>query len=140
MGKIVRHYELPVASTDTITEASLSLYGNKALIRFDYYRDGKAQKSGLYFTGVASTQSRSERCSTSWHIKAFDVLLEVVDSHWVKTQREEMAERHRREFTARHYVFYFDSVGCFEILAENFEVIPEEPGSWAGLNGVLMPV
>jgi hypothetical protein len=28
----------------------------------------------------------------------------------------------------KHFTIYFDSAGCFEIIAESYEVIPEQPG------------
>ena len=140
MGRTIRHYELPVPSTDTVSEATLSLDGGKALLRFDYYRDGEPKRAGLLFRGVVSTHHCSERCSTSRQTKAFDVLREIVDSEWVSKTRENIAPRYRDEFSPRHCVFYFDSVGGFEILADEFEVLPEETGSWEELNRTLMPI
>ncbi len=140
MGKFVRCYELPVPSTESVTDASLHVHGKNAVIRFDYYRDEASWRSGLRFKEVASTRSRSERCCTSMHIKSFDALIEIVDSQWVETQRKEISKTYRDEFSAKHYRIYFDSVGCFEILARDFEVMPEEAGSWAELNRMLMPI
>ncbi len=140
MSKIIRHYELPAPSTDTVSEATLSLDGAKALIRFDYYRDGLAKRSGLLFKGVVSTQHCSEKCSTSRQTKSFDVLREIVDSEWAKKTCEIIGSSYRKNFLPRHFVFYFDSVGGFEILADDFEVLPEEDGSWEELNNVLMPI
>ena len=130
MGKVVRHLELPAPSTDSITDASLLLFGRSVLVKYDYYRDESPHRAALCFKGVVSTKSRSERCCTSWHVKAFDVLLEIVESQWLVDQREDISPRYRDEFTARHFMIYFDSVGCFEVLADDFELIPEEVGSW----------
>jgi hypothetical protein len=30
-----------------------------------------------------------------------------------------------------HFMIYLDSAGCFEVIAESWEVLPEEPGAWA---------
>ena len=139
MRRFVRRFDLPVPSTESVTDASLHLYGRTAAIRFDYLLDGKPRRSALLFRMVAATQSRSERCCTSTHIKSFDALIEIVDSKWVKTQREEISEMYRAEFAARHYAIYFDSVGSFELLAESFEVMPEEAGSWADTSKTLTP-
>lgn len=131
MRRFIRQFDLPSPSTESVTDASLHLYGRRAAIRFDYLLDGKPRRSALLFSGVAATRSRSERCCTSTHIKSFDALIEIVDSQWVKTQCEEISEMYRAEFAVRHYSIYFDSVGCFELLAEGFEVMPEEAGAWA---------
>ena len=130
MAKTVRHYELPVPSTESVTDATLHLIGRNAILRFDYFKDGKPFRSGIRFTGVVATQSRSERCSTSNHMKAFDTLVEVAESSWLEKQRDEMAEMYRNEMTARHFMIYLDSVGCLEVLADDFEIYPEEAGSW----------
>lgn len=41
MGKVIRHFELPVPSTASVTDASLHLFGSSVLVKFDYYREGK---------------------------------------------------------------------------------------------------
>lgn len=65
-------------------------------------------------------------------MKSFDVLLEIVGSQWIMDQLEDIAPRYRDEFTVRPFMIYFDSSGCFEVLADDFELIPEEAGSWEG--------
>lgn len=135
MKKIIRHYELPAPSTDTISEATFCLDGANALIRFDYFCDNCPKRSGLLFRGVISTQYCSEKYATSRQTKSFDVLREIVDSEWIKNT---CGDRYGNKLP-RHFVFYFDSVGGFEVLADDFEVLPEELGSWEELNNSLMP-
>ena len=137
MGKVIRHFELPAPSTDAITDATSYLFGKNMLIKFDYYMDANPRRTSLWFKGVVSTKFRCERCCTSWHIKAFDVLTEILDSQWIVDQRADLAPRYRDEFTVRHFKIYFDSVGCFEVLAEDFELMPEEAGSWAESRNLL---
>lgn len=139
MRKYIRQYEFPVPSTESVTDASFMVHGKNAVIHFDYYRDGHAWRSGIRFKEVFSTRTRSERCCTSQHIKSFDALIEYVDSDWVSMQRSEISEMYREQFSPKHYSIYLDSVGCFEILAVKFEVIPEEAGSWVDINRVRIP-
>lgn len=130
MSKVVRHYELPVSSTESVTDATIHVRGRSVEIRFDYYRDGEPRRTALCFKGAVSTKTRSERCCTSWHVKSYDVLREILESPWVEELRNDIAPRYRDEFGARHFAIYFDSVGSFEILADDFELMPEEAGSW----------
>lgn len=130
MSKFIRRFELPVPSTEFVTGTSLHLFGRTALIRFDYFRDGKPKRTGIYFNGISSTRYRSERCCKGSQIKSFDALIEFVDSQWVETLRNEISKMYRDEFSPHHYSIYFESVGCFEVLADDFEVIPEEDGTW----------
>lgn len=130
MTRNLRHFRLPVPSTESVTDASLHLFGKSAVLKFDYFYEGEPRRSGIRFSGVAATQSRSERSCLPWHLKAYDVLVEVADSPWISRQREEISEMYRNEFNVRHFVIYFDSVGCFEFLAVDFEICQEEAGSW----------
>lgn len=130
MSKLVQHFELPVPSTETIHDARLSQYGKTVLLRFDYYRDSIAKKSGIRFLEVIALRTRSERACTSWHIRPYDKLSEVLESEWVQQMMTEMPNQYRSSFEHRHFMIFLDSSGCFEVLAKNFEIIPEEDGTW----------
>jgi hypothetical protein len=100
-------------------------------LRFDYHREGTAFRSGVRFNGVLATRARAERCCTLWHIEgAYDTLVEVEDSAWVKEMRADTTERWRERWEAHHYLIYLDSAGSFEVIADSWEIIPEEGGAW----------
>ena len=124
-------YEIPEPSTDSVTDASLQLLGRVGVIRFDYYRNDTTFRSAIRFSGVVASRTRSERCCTAWHIDgAYDTLAEVSESSWIEEIIDQTQERYRAQVSVRHFIIYLDSVGCFELLAEDFEVAPEEMGSW----------
>jgi len=127
-------YQPPVPSTDFSTDASLCLEGAFPTIRFSYCRGKDAKRSGIRFTRVLATRTRSERCCTEWHIQgAYDTLVEVPDSSWVDDLRADIPVRWRDEQEMHHYMIYLDSVGCFEVVAAAWEVVPEEAGSWKSI-------
>ena len=121
-------YQPPVPSTDFATEATLC----GGIICFGYKRDVAAYKSGIRFHRVLAIRTRAERCCTSWHIEgAYDTLVEVEESPWVEELRVDTAERWRNKWEMHHYMIYFDSAGCFELIASSWDALQEEVGSWS---------
>ena len=107
-------YQVPVPSTE-FEGGGAYLCGDT--IRFEYYRDGILYRSGIRFHRVPAARTRAERCCKSWHIEAYDTLVEVEKSSWVEEIRAETSERWRNEWETHHYMIYLDSSGCFEIIA-----------------------
>ena len=125
-------YEIPMPSTDSVTDATLEVVGAAPILRYDYYRDEAPYKSGIRFNKSLATRTRTERCCTAWHIEgAYDTLVEVAESSWVAELRNDIPDRWKDEQEMHHYMIYLDSAGCFETIAESYEVLPEEEGSWA---------
>ena len=125
-------FEIPIPSTESVTDATLDVSGCAPILRFDYYRDGVAHRCGIRFNKALATRTRTERCCTAWHVEvAYDTLVEVSESSWVTELRDEMSDRWKDEQEMHHYMIYLDSAGCFEAIAESYEVLPEEEGSWA---------
>ena len=105
--------ELEAPSTDSVTDAWLTLQGSKATLRFDFYRDKRPFRSGIRFNGVAATKTRSERCCTRWHIaEAYDCLVEITNSTWTDNQIADLPEMYRSAFSIRHFMIYLDSAAC----------------------------
>jgi len=126
-------YQVPVASTDFVADAYYE-QGHPTAIRYYYRRDGANYRSGIQFTRVRSTRTRAESSCTAWHVEgAYDTLVEVVNSTWVQELQLETSETQAsmgEHWKMHHYMLYLDSVGCFEIIAETWEALPEENGLW----------
>jgi hypothetical protein len=58
------------------------------------------------------------------------MLVEVESSPWVNEMRSDTSERWRDTWQMHHYMIYLDSAGCFEVIAESWEALPEEAGAW----------
>lgn len=59
--------------------------------------------------------------------------MEIENSAWVEEIQADMAALLKLTGETRelhHYMIYLDSSGTFEVIAESWEVLPEEPGSW----------
>lgn len=120
-------HTVPVASTSFVIEAYFDGRGVTPSIRFGYEKDGAIYKSGIRFSKVTAVRTRAERCCTGWHIEgAYDTLVEVEGSSWVDEVRADTQEMWRNKWQMHHYLIYFDSVGCFEVMAESWAALPEE--------------
>jgi len=127
MSSKISLYQVPVPSTQFMREADLC--GD--VIRFGYCKQELIYKGGIRFNRILATRTRAERCCTSWHIEiAYDTLVEVEESPWIEEMRAAIDVNWRDRWQMHHYMIYLDSVGCFEIIAESWEAIPEEPGKW----------
>lgn len=115
-------YRVPAPSTTFTNEAYFDGEGSSPAIRFGYRKDGSKHQGGVKFNHVLAVRTRSERCCTAWHIEgAYDTLVEVEDSPWVKEMRADTAEQWRNKWAMHHYMIYLDSAGCFEIIADSWE-------------------
>lgn len=123
-------YKIPVSSTDFVDDGVLC--GN--VVRYGYLRDDIGFKSGIAFNNVKAKKTRAQIACTPWHIKdAYDVLVEIEDSDWVKELLLETKERRERSGEAwelHHYLLYLDGSGCIEVIAASWKVLDEERGSW----------
>jgi hypothetical protein len=57
-------------------------------------------------------------------------LVEVLDSSWVNELKGRVSEDLNDAWQLNHYMIYFDSDGCFEIIAASWSISPEMEGSW----------
>ncbi|MGN7830406.1 hypothetical protein ACTJI2_02185 [Pseudoxanthomonas sp. 22568] len=119
-------YELPVASTDFISEATIDWLGALPVLRYSYRENGKVIDSGIAFNGVSAFRYRSESCCNVWNIEGvYDTLAEISESTWVEEVREDVAPVFRQEWAPKHFMIYFDSVGCFEFIADGWKLLSD---------------
>jgi hypothetical protein len=121
MSSKIALYKVPVPSTAFTTEAYLEGKGPRPAVRFTYKANGEEQQGQISFSKVAAMRKRAERCCTPWHIDgAYDTLVEIDESSWVKEVRADTQALWRDKWPMHHYMIYLDSVGCFEVIAESW--------------------
>ncbi len=132
MSRIKRHYELPVCSTDSVTDPIVWCFGKTATIFFDYFVSGEPRRSGIRFVETIALRTYNERFGQI--AGNYDHLTEYLDSPWLSELERRSDRLYRDELASyRHFGIYLDSAGSFEVLAKGFEILPEEPGSWESL-------
>jgi hypothetical protein len=120
-------YTVPVCSTGFTKEAFLDCSGISPTLRYAYETGAGECSSGIVFKQVSAFRKRSERLSRVWHMdKAYDTLVEIEESSWVAELKNDVPEPYRADWNPNHYMIYLDSVGCFEFLAQSWEVLAED--------------
>jgi hypothetical protein len=117
---------LPTPSTAITSAVELASDGASASLGFDFDRDGVIYRSGVMFSKVRASRWRAEGHCSAWHIEgAYDTVVEVEGSTWVSELEQSQSQRPRKPWTMRHFMLFIDSAGCYEFVAESFEVLPE---------------
>lgn len=123
-------YMLPEASTSSISGVRLEFSGGTLSLLFDYDRDGEIYNGGLVFKKVRSHSHTAESHCPAWKIEAsYDKLVKLSDSEIIKELLENTAKDQKNSWSLNHYMIYFDSDGCYEVVAESWEALPEKEGS-----------
>jgi hypothetical protein len=124
-------YTVPVASTSFESGGAYVLLDT---IRYNYCREGTNYRGGIQFRRIEATKTHSESASTVWHIEgAYDTLVEIEESPWIEQIQADTSDRQRRHgerWELHHYMIYLDSFGTLEVIAQSWEALAEEVGSW----------
>lgn len=128
---IKEHFTLIAPSTSNVTGVNLIFPGDILELRFDYDKDGVIYRSGIQFKKVRAHQHVAEIYCPAWKIEcSYDTLVEILDSPWADKLKKSVSENQREAWVLNHYMIYFDSDGCFEVIAAAWDIIPEEKGFW----------
>lgn len=100
------------------------------MLCFDYDKDGIVYNTGLLFKKVRAHRHTAElHCSYSKISESYDTLIQISGSRWVEELLASTVEDKRNSWQLNHYMIYFDSDGCYEVIAESWEALPEKQGS-----------
>ena len=120
-------YELPPQST--APNEGVQFW---SVIRFEYgVRDYGWCRCGIRFKGVAARRERDEMCTTPWHLGSSDKLVEIEDSDWLKEICADTCEDWRPLYQKKHhYMINLRDADTVELIADSWELLPEELGEW----------
>lgn len=126
-----RLWETPEPSTASVSGfVRFTTDGRDVELRFDYDRDGDSYSAGLSFRSVRAFRHRAELYLTEWHITdAYDALVEVTPSEWIAELVAAAPADRRGDWNMRHFMITLDSAGCYEVVAADWEALPEVSGS-----------
>ncbi|WP_263381041.1 hypothetical protein [Granulicella paludicola] len=117
-------YEVPVPSTGFLKEADWK----DSSYCFVYAKKdtGEVRHVAIKFTRPMMILRTAESfCNLEQIEGSYDKLVEVEQSAWREKWFTPSAQKRSRATEVHHYMIYTDSVGCFETLAESWEVIDE---------------
>jgi len=104
--------------------------GGTIKLFFDYDKEGLLYTSCLQFNRVRSHKFTNEVHCPAWKIEtSYDNLVKIVDSSDSKSLSVEIEQDNSLSWDINHFMIYFDSVGCYEVFCESWEVLEEVSGS-----------
>lgn len=128
--KIKELYILPEPSSSSESGVIANFSGKDLTLSFDYDKDGIICNHGLHFNNVRSFKFIAEAHCPTWVIeKAYDALIQLSDSNYLTELESETPSDSIDSWKMNHYVIYFDSYGCWEIIAGSWQQLPEKVGS-----------
>ena len=95
------------------------------LISYTFWEHDIRRESGIHFGNVLAFQRRADIYSTAAHLEAYDRVIEIEDSPWIRELRTAALPRWRNHWTMRHFMVYIDGEGAFEIAAEDVLLTPD---------------
>lgn len=96
-------------------------------LRYDAEGEHGVVWTVLRFDMVLAARFTPDAACDAWMVEAYSKVCEVEDSTWLAALRSTAANRHIiLSASARHFVIYFDHVGCWEVLAEEIELEPAD--------------
>lgn len=109
---------IPCPSTEIVGEPEVRLVGRDLSLLFEFEDDADDRfSSGIVFGGVRAFRKRAESLCTAWHVEdAYDSLVEVSDSDWVRELKADSDAQWRDRFPMRHFMVYLDSFGALEVV------------------------
>jgi hypothetical protein len=123
-------YVLPEPSTSSESGVRLDFPGGVLNLYFDYDKEGVVYSSGIVFKNVRAHAHTAETHCPAWKIEAsYDKLVRLVRSELVEELLNNTPEDLKSPSSMNHYMIYFDSDGCYEVVAEAWEVLPERQGN-----------
>jgi hypothetical protein len=126
-GRKVPLGTMSVTSTELAVEPVLTDAGGDVLVRWEFDRDDRRYAAGVRFPTARAYRVRSDSQCTAWHMdETYDTVVEVEDSSWVAELRA-VDPAAAAYFTMRHFMLYIDERGCYEVVAADWEMLPDTP-------------
>ncbi|WP_092193158.1 hypothetical protein [Desulfomicrobium norvegicum] len=126
---IKKHFALAAPSTSTISGVKLTFPGDILKLQFDYDKDGIIYKSTIQFDKVRAHRHEAEIYCPAWKIESsYDTLVEILNSTWASDLKSNAPDDLKNSWKLNHYMIYFESDGCFEVISDSWSIAPEMEG------------
>ena len=128
MNKILVCHALEYPITCEIS-ASVVNDGGTLTLNIKYARDDSyCYCSGFRFRKIRAYRYKADAYRSLWEVEFSSCkLIEILESRWVKELRSKsMYGKDDDCFIMRHFMFSFGEEGCFEVIAELWELLPEK--------------
>ncbi|MCG8428144.1 MAG: hypothetical protein MI754_12375, partial [Chromatiales bacterium] len=111
----------------SISGALVNYPGGTLTLDIEYCRDGPNYRSGFKFQKVRACRHKAESYCSRWEIESSDCkLVEVLKSSWIEELKSKSIHGEDDNWVMHHFMFFFPDEGCYEVIAESWEVLPEK--------------
>jgi len=119
-------YDLKYPITHT-SGAVMDYPGGTLTLHLRYCRDGPNYQGGFQFQKVRACRHKADYYCSSWEVESSSCkLVEVLNSAWVEELKASSIDGGGDDWSMHHYMFYFPDEGCYEIVADSWEALPEK--------------
>lgn len=121
-SKIIYKFKEPATSLHDAPKINYDLDDFIMDLEFIDANDKKT-KYKLHFKNVYGYQYSSEILRTEYYIDAYNKIIEITDSNWLKPLNEQdLSHLNLENEDLHHYMIYFDGNGIYSFIAKSFEV------------------
>lgn len=114
-------WELPCKSQECAKGPKLEMVFARAKLLYDFETEtGEYAWSTLEFLQVEALSFTAAYSCSPDQIKAYDKLVEIPSSPWIESL---IIGGRSQDKQLHHYRIFFDDVGCYEVVAQEWKVV-----------------
>jgi hypothetical protein len=119
--------QLPFSTAECDTGPILEHLPGRVTLRYDAEGEHGVAWTVLRFVMVLALRFTPDAACDAWMVEAYSRICEVEESVWLGDMRSTAASRGIvLAASARHFFVYFDHIGCWEVLADDVQVEPDD--------------
>jgi hypothetical protein len=97
--------------------------GREIALRYEVEGDAdEVQSEAIVFEGVESFKCTYGQACEEAILSAYDRLVEVADSEWLRHVAECLRKRGEAKASLRHLMIFFDDGPCYEVICRGFRI------------------
>jgi len=119
--------QLPFSTAESEDGPIVEHRSGRLTMRYDAEGEHGVGWTVLRFAMVLAIRFTPDPACDAWMLEAYSRVCEVENSAWLAALRSTAANRGiLLSASARHFVVYFDHVGCWEVLADEIQLEPAD--------------
>lgn len=122
-GRVRPFQQLPFSTAECDTGPIVEYWPGQINLRYDAEGENGVVWTALRFVRALAVRFTPDPACEAWMVDAYSEVGEVEDSTWLSALRDTAAGRGiSLSDGARHFVIYFDHVGCWEFIADEIQM------------------
>jgi hypothetical protein len=125
--RLLQVLQLPFSTAECEVGPIVEHQPGRLTLRYDAEGEEGIVWTVLGFAMVVALRFTPDPACSAWMVQAYSKVCETVDSTWIDDLRSTAEKRGAvLSASARHFVIYFDHVGCWEVLADTVRLEPSD--------------